>query len=117
KLLQSFQPAEILFCKKKKEEFEEAFDNKYNTYALDEWVFSFDYAYEELKGHFGTTSLKGFGIDDLTEGIISAGAIFFYLKETEHKEISHIRGISRIMENKYVWLDKFTIRNLELIHP
>lgn len=115
KLLQSFHPSEVLFCKAKKNEFLERFGDKFNTYCLEDWVYSYDYAYETLTGHFGTNSLKGFGIESLPEGIISAGAIFFYLAETEHREIKHIVGISRIEEEKYVWLDKFTIRNLELV--
>ncbi|MFL5728141.1 MAG: DNA mismatch repair protein MutS [Cytophagaceae bacterium] len=117
KLLQSFNPAEVLFCKSMREEFSKNFGDKFNTYALDEWVFSHDYAYETLCTHFGTTSLKGFGIDTLADAIVSAGAIFFYLNETEHKDVRHIVTISRIEEEKYVWLDKFTIRNLELIYP
>ena len=117
KLIQSFQPAEILFCKNKKQEFEQYFGSKHNTYCLDEWVYSYDYAYDVIKNHFGTNTLKGFGIEDMTEGIISAGSIFFYLNETEHREIKHIQSISRIQEEKYVWLDKFTIRNLELLSP
>jgi DNA mismatch repair protein MutS len=76
-----------------------------------------DYAYERLTSHFKTTTLKGFGIENLSSGIIAAGAILYYLEETEHKEVGHISSISRIEEEKYVWLDKFTIRNLELIFP
>lgn len=117
KLLQSFQPSEVLFCKNKKQEFSQLFGDKYNTFALEDWVFNFDYAYEVLKNHFSTSSLKGFGVDELAEGIVSAGAVFYYLNETEHKEIKHILSISRIQEEKYVWLDKFTIRNLELVYP
>jgi DNA mismatch repair protein MutS len=117
KLLQSFNPAEVLFCKGRREDFSRNFGDKFNTYALDEWVYSHDYAYETLCTHFGTTSLKGFGIDTLPDAIVSAGAIFFYLNETEHKDVKHIVNISRIEEEKYVWLDKFTIRNLELIYP
>jgi DNA mismatch repair protein MutS len=117
KLLQSFNPAEVLFCKGKREDFSKNFGDKFNTYALDEWVYSHDYAYETLCTHFGTSSLKGFGIDTLSDAIVSAGAIFFYLNETEHKDVKHILNISRIEEEKYVWLDKFTIRNLELIYP
>ncbi|HXA02149.1 MAG TPA: hypothetical protein VNW99_09180, partial [Cytophagaceae bacterium] len=117
KLLQSFNPAEVLFCKNKRDDFNRHFGDKFNTYAVDEWVFNHDYAYETLCTHFGTTSLKGFGIDILPDAIISAGAIFFYLNETEHKDVKHIVNISRIEEEKYVWLDKFTIRNLELIYP
>jgi DNA mismatch repair protein MutS len=117
KLLQSFNPAEVLYCKNKRDDFSRHFGDKFNTYVLDEWVFNYDYAYETLCTHFGTTSLKGFGVDVLPDAIISAGAIFFYLNETEHKDVKHIVNISRIEEEKYVWLDKFTIRNLELIYP
>jgi DNA mismatch repair protein MutS len=117
KLLQSFNPAEVLFCKNRRDDFSKHFGDKFNTYTLDEWVFNHDYAYETLCTHFGTTSLKGFGIDTLPDAIVSAGAIFFYLNETEHKDVKHIVNISRIEEEKYVWLDKFTIRNLELIYP
>src|SRR5690606_27031771 len=85
--------------------------------ALDEWVYAFDYGYERLINQFKTASLKGFGIDGLGEAIIAAGAILHYLEETEHRDTSHISAISRIDEDKYVWLDKFTVRNLELIHP
>lgn len=115
KLLQSFNPSEIIFAKGCKKEFLEYFGDRYNTFSLEDWVYAYDYAYETLTNHFGTTSLKGFGIESLNAGIISSGAIFYYLSETEHKEIKHIVNISRIEEEKFVWLDKFTIRNLELI--
>jgi DNA mismatch repair protein MutS len=117
KLLQSFRPSEIIFNKKLKSEFEEKFADRFNTYTIDDWVYQFDYAYEKLIRHFETNSLKGFGIENLKEGITAAGAILFYLELTEHREIRHITAISRIAEEKYVWLDKFTIRNLELIVP
>ncbi|SFE97285.1 DNA mismatch repair protein MutS [Thermoflexibacter ruber] len=117
KLLQSFQPSEIIFNKKYKADFEEKFADKYNTYSLDDWVYQFDYGYEKLTRHFETNSLKGFGIENLKEGITAAGAILYYLELTEHKEIRHISAIARIAEERYVWLDRFTIRNLELIFP
>ncbi|MBX9852775.1 MAG: DNA mismatch repair protein MutS, partial [Cytophagaceae bacterium] len=117
KLLQSFNPSEVIFSKSNRKEFTDYFGDKYNTYALEDWVFAHDYAYETLTTHFGTSSLKGFGIESLREGIISAGAIFFYLAETEHRDIRHIINIARIEEEKFVWLDKFTIRNLELVYP
>jgi DNA mismatch repair protein MutS len=116
KLIQSFSPSEVLFCKGKKTEFAETFGDKLNTYALDEWVFGFDYAFETLTKHFGTNNLKGFGIENLTEGIVAAGTILHYLAETEHHDTKHIAVISRLEEDKYVWLDKFTIRNLELVY-
>ena len=116
-LLQNFNPSEIIFSKAKRKEFDEFFKDKYNTYTPDDWVYAFDYAYEKLTTHFQTSSLKGFGIEDLRSGIIAAGAILFYLEDTEHKETKHISSVSRIEEEQYVWLDKFTIRNLELIFP
>jgi len=116
KLLQSFQPSEILVCKNKKAEFDQHFGDRYNTYYLEEWVFAYDYGYEKLTTHFGTSSLKGFGVEELAEGIISSGVIFHYLIETEHKDVKHIASLSRIEEEKYVWLDKFTVRNLELVY-
>ncbi len=116
KLLQSFQPSEILVCKAKKAEFDLHFGDKYNTFYLDEWVFAYDYCYEKLITHFATNSLKGFGVEELIDGIISAGTIFHYLNETEHRDVKHIASLSRIEEEKYVWLDKFTVRNLELVY-
>ena len=114
-LLQNFNPSEIIYSKSQRSDFENFFKNQYNVYTLEDWVYSFDYGYEKLTGHFKTSTLKGFGIDKLTSGIIAAGAILFYLEETEHRETGHISGISRIEEDKFVWLDKFTIRNLELV--
>lgn len=116
KLIQSFAPAEIIFSKSERAKFESLFSEEYNTFALDEWVFGFDYAYEKLIQQFKTSSLKGFGIDGQNEAIIAAGAILHYLEDTEHKDTTHITSISRIDEDKYVWLDKFTIRNLELVN-
>ncbi|WP_277486572.1 DNA mismatch repair protein MutS [Catalinimonas alkaloidigena] len=117
KLLQSFNPAEVIYCKKDRKVYEELFRDQYNTYRLEDWLFTHDYAYERLTKHFNTQSLKGFGVENLTEGIIAAGAVLYYLEETEHREIKHISSLARIEEEKYVWLDKFTIRNLELIFP
>ena len=116
-LLQNFNPSEIIYSKAKRKEFEEFFKDKYNTFTPDDWVYAYDYAYEKLTSHFQTSTLKGFGIENLNSGIVAAGAVLFYLEETEHKEIKHISSISRIEEEKFVWLDKFTIRNLELIFP
>lgn len=116
KLIQGFAPSEIIFSKASREKFGNIFGDEYNTFALDEWVYAFDYAYEKLIGQFKTASVKGFGIDGFGEAIIAAGAILHYLEDTEHKDTSHISSISRIDEDKYVWLDKFTIRNLELVH-
>ena len=116
KLLQGFAPSEIIFSKSSREKFEKLFGDEYNTFVLDEWIYGFDYTYEKLINHFKTASLKGFGIDGLGESIIAAGAILHYLEDTEHKDTSHIASISRIDEDRYVWLDKFTIRNLEIVH-
>lgn len=117
KLVQSFKPSEIILSKKQQQSFQEVFKDQHNSHCLEEWVYHFDYAYECLNEHFATTSLKGFGIEKLSLGIIAAGAILRYLEETEHKEIKHIASISRIEEDKYVWLDRFTIKNLELLYP
>ena len=115
KVIQGFAPSEIIFSKKSRAHFETLFGDEYNTFALDDWVYGFDYAYEKLIHQFKTASVKGFGIDAMGEAVIAAGAILHYLEDTEHKDTSHITSISRIDEDKYVWLDKFTIRNLEII--
>lgn len=117
KLLQGFQPSEVIYCKGSREAYASQINDDFNTHCLEDWVYAYDYAYDKLIGHFQTSSLKGFGIEPLGEAIIAAGAILHYLEDTEHKEISHISSISRIEEEKYVWLDKFTIRNLELVYP
>lgn len=120
KLLQSFKPSEVLFQRHKDAEFTASFGDKFYTYTLDDWVFSEDYTNDLLLKHFGTVSLKGFGIENLPLGVMAAGAVLHYLGATKHKEVAHIRAISRIAEDAYVWLDRFTIRNLELIaspHP
>ncbi|SMO68527.1 DNA mismatch repair protein MutS [Solitalea koreensis] len=115
KLLQSFKPSEVIFQKSKSRDFVSLFGDKFYTYAVDEWIFGQDYANETLLKHFGTISLKGFGIENLEHGVIAAGACLHYIHEAEHRNVQHISGISRIEEDKYVWLDRFTIRNLELI--
>ncbi|MTI22398.1 DNA mismatch repair protein MutS [Fulvivirga sp. RKSG066] len=117
KLFQGFAPSEVIYSKGSKAEFSNLFQDEYNTFALDEWIYNHDFGYEKLINHFKTSSLKGFGIENLQEAVIAAGAVLHYLEETEHKDIKHIASISRIDEEKYVWLDKFTIRNLELIYP
>jgi DNA mismatch repair protein MutS len=114
KLLSNFMPKEILFQKGKESFFNEYFGQKYYTYKVDEWFFVTDSAREKLLQQFQTTSLKGFGIEQLVNGQTAAGAILYYLELTQHNELSHIVSISRIEEDRYVWLDKFTIRNLEL---
>ncbi|UXX80129.1 DNA mismatch repair protein MutS [Reichenbachiella carrageenanivorans] len=116
KMIQGFSPSEVIYCKKNREQFTNQFGEDFNTFCLEEWIYGFDFGYEKLNTHFKTKNLKGFGIEDSKEGICAAGAILFYLEETEHKEISHISAISRIDTDKYVWLDKFTIRNLELVY-
>lgn len=116
KLLQNFSPSEILISKVNKNDFKDAFGSDHHTFIIDEWVFKSEYAFETLTNHFGTISLKGFGIDDLQEGIICSGAILFYLSETQHNKRNHITNIHRIAEDQYVWMDRFTIRNLELYH-
>ncbi len=114
KLLQSLKPAEVIFQRNRQKYFKENFGNKFFTYALDEWVFGDAYAQESLLKHFGTHSLKGFGIDHFKEGIIAAGAILHYLKDTEHPNLGHITSIQRIDKEEHLWMDRFTIRNLEL---
>lgn len=116
KLLQNFSPSEVLYPKQKRKEFAETFDTEYHQYHLEEWVFQIDYAFETLTKHFDTKNLKGFGIDHFEEGVIAAGAILHYLGETQHTRLQHIAKLSRIAEDDYVWMDRFTIRNLELYH-
>jgi DNA mismatch repair protein MutS len=115
RILQSFQPSEIIYAKNKKKEFNDSIGDRFPVYVLEEWVYQYDFAYEKLTKHFNTVSLKGFGIEGQEEGIIAAGAVFYYLNATEHHELRHINTISRIEEEKFVWLDRFTIRNLEII--
>ncbi len=116
KLLQSFAPSEILYEKNKKKIFIEEFGKRYHSYPLEDWIFNIDYANELLLNQFKTNSLKGFGITEFSEGIIAAGVILHYLKETHHNHNTHITKINRIEKEKYVWMDRFTIRNLELFH-
>ncbi|HRI78501.1 MAG TPA: DNA mismatch repair protein MutS [Cyclobacteriaceae bacterium] len=114
KLIQSLGPSEIIFCKSHRERLENQLGEEYATFALDDWVYAYDFAREKLLQQFKTPSLKGFGVDELNEAIIAAGAILHYLESTEHRDTHHIASISRMDEETYVWLDKFTIRNLEL---
>lgn len=113
-LLSNFQPKEVLFEKRKGDLFSEYFGSRYYTYKLDDWIFTREAADDRLLKQFGTTSLKGFGIHSLEAGIVAAGAILHYLDLTRHEQLGHVTGISRVEEDRYVWLDKFTIRNLEL---
>ena len=117
KLVQSFLPAEILYPKKHRNSFVDAFGEQFHSFTMEEWIFTHEFTYPLLTQHFKTKNLKGFGIENSPLGIISAGVILHYLAETEHRAIGHISSIQRIEEDKYVWLDRFTIRNLELIHP
>jgi DNA mismatch repair protein MutS len=116
KLLQTFQPAEVIFQKGKQQLFADRFGKKFYFYCLDAWIFDFRYAEEGLLRHFGTHSLKGFGVDDMQEGIVAAGAILHYLQDTAHPNCHHIASIHRINRDEYLWMDQFTIRNLELVN-
>ncbi len=117
KLLTNLSPKEVLYERGRKPMFEGNFGGKFFTYELDDWIFTGETARNKLLSHFGTKNLKGFGVEHLKSGIIAAGAILFYLEQTQHTQISHIRTISQVEENKYVRLDKFTIRSLELLSP
>src|SRR5690554_1767519 len=117
KLLNSFQPKEVLYQRGRSEDFTEIFGNKYYTYNLDDWVYTADSAVDRLTRHFETISLKGYGIQNMPLAIIASGAVLHYLDLTQHNRLKHITGISRIEEDRYVWLDRFTIRNLELFNP
>ena len=117
KLLQNFNPSEVLVQKQNKQEFLTLFENRYYTFYLDDWVFQKEYANETLQSHFEVNTLKGFGIEDLKNGIIAAGAVLYYLSETQHNQLKHIQSIRRIAEDDYVWMDRFTVRNLELYNP
>lgn len=116
KLLQSFNPSEVLCQRNKRRDFIDAFGDKYFLTVFDDWVFTDDYANDILTRHFNTTSLKGFGVDDFPKGVVAAGAAIHYLHETQHDKIDYITSLSRIDEGQFVWLDKFTIRNLELLN-
>ena len=116
KLLQNFRPSEVLVSKQQKADFKNHFGEDFHVFYLEDWIYKEDYAFESLTKHFQTNSLKGFGVDDFNEAIISSGAILYYLSETQHNKIQHITNIQRIAEDAYVWMDRFTIRNLELYH-
>ncbi len=116
KLLQNFNPSEVLIQKNNKNTFRETFGEDFHCFYLEDWIYKEDYAFETLTKHFQTVSLKGFGIEELREGIIASGAILYYLSETQHNKVQHITAIQRIAEDAYVWMDRFTIRNLELYH-
>jgi DNA mismatch repair protein MutS len=116
KLLQSFRPSEVLFQKQYKKEFEEHFGTGFFTYMLDDWVFTREFGEESLLKHFETKSLKGFGVESLNAGVVAAGAALHYLADTRHDKLKHINKVARIDANNFVWLDRFTIRNLELMY-
>ena len=116
KLLQNFSPSEVLVPKNNKNDFRETFGDDYHSFYLEDWMYKEDYAFETLTKHFQVISLKGFGVEELKEGIIASGAILYYLSETQHNKVQHITSIQRIAEDAYVWMDRFTIRNLELYH-
>lgn len=115
KLLQSFRPAEVIFAKQQQKHFRATFGSRFYTYTLEEWIFTNNYAREILNKHFQTHSLKGFGIEDLSDAVIAAGATMHYLKDTEHPNLQHITAIQRIDQDDFLWMDRFTIRNLELL--
>jgi DNA mismatch repair protein MutS len=115
KLLQGFKPTEVVYQKSKRKEFMEYFGDKFYTFHLDDWAFTLDYANEILTKHFEVNSLKGFGVEKLSSGIVAAGVVLHYLGETEHRNLKHITSISRLEEDQFMWLDRFTIRNLELV--
>ncbi|MEJ7736520.1 MAG: DNA mismatch repair protein MutS [Chitinophagaceae bacterium] len=115
KLLQSFKPVEVIFQRHRQKQFKELFGSKFYTYTLDEWIFQEVYARETLLKQFETHSLKGFGVEALSGGLIAAGAILHYLKDTEHPNLQHIAGMQRIDKDDFLWMDRFTIRNLELM--
>jgi len=116
KLISSFEPTELIFQKNKTSEFKEMFGDEFYTFRMEDWVFTSDFASDILTKQFGTASLKGFGVEGLEDGVIASGAILHYLNENKHTKLGHITALSRIEEEKYVWLDRFTIRNLELVY-
>ncbi len=116
KLLQNFSPNEVLVSKNHKKDFLEIFGSQFHTFFMEDWVFQEDYALETLTTHFKTSTLKGFGVDHLAHGIVASGVVLHYLSETQHRQLQHINTIQRIAEEEYIWMDRFTIRNLELYH-
>lgn len=116
KLLQNFAPNEVLVSKAHKKDFLETFGHQFHTFFMEDWVFQEDYAQETLNNHFKTNTLKGFGVHHLNHGIIASGVVLHYLSETQHRQLQHINTLKRIAEEEYIWMDRFTIRNLELYH-
>ena len=117
KLVNAYLPNEILFARGQKNQVRELLGPDWNYYLMEDWLFGYDYGFDLLTGHFQTQNLKGFGVEDLTSGIASAGAVLQYLKDTEHHNLGHLTGIRRVDQDRYVWMDSFTIRNLELVSP
>ncbi len=115
KMISSFEPSEIIFQKHRTKDFQAQFGENHYTFRLEDWAFTEEFAEESLNKHFGTKNLKGFGIEKMSLAVIAAGAVFYYLSENQHQRLGHITSIARIEEEKYVWLDRFTIRNLELV--
>ncbi|RYD56049.1 MAG: DNA mismatch repair protein MutS [Sphingobacteriales bacterium] len=116
KLLQSFQPSEIVLSKSQQKRFKENFDSRVYTFQMEEWIFQGQYTYDLLLEHFQTQSLKGYGMEDMNAAAIAAGAALHYLKDTQHPHLQHINSIQRIVADEFLWMDRFTIRNLELVH-
>lgn len=116
KLLQSMQPSEVILSKPQQKRFKEYFDTRVYTFLLEDWVFQEQYTYDLLLQHFQTQSLKGYGVEDMAQAIIAAGAVLHYLKDTEHPNLQHINALQRIVADEFLWMDRFTIRNLELVH-
>ena len=116
KLLQNFAPNEVLVSKNHKKDFTDAFGSSWHHFFMEDWIFQEDYAHESLTNHFKTKTLQGFGVSHLAQGIIASGAVLHYLSETQHRQLQHINTLQRIAEEDYVWMDRFTIRNLELYH-
>ncbi len=116
KLLQNFAPNEVLVSKSHKKEFSELFGHRFHTFFMEDWIFQDDYALEALTGHFKTKTLKGFGVGHLNHGIVASGVVLHYLSDTQHRQLQHINTLKRITEEEYIWMDRFTIRNLELYH-
>ncbi len=115
KLLQSFQPAEVIFQRYQQKNFKSKFGSQFYTYAMEEWIFTHQYGRESLLKHFGTLNLKGFGVENMMSGIVAAGAVLHYLKDTQHPDLAHITSLQRLERGDYLWMDRFTIRNLELL--
>ncbi|MEA1784724.1 DNA mismatch repair protein MutS [Arenibacter sp. GZD96] len=116
KLLQNFAPNEVLVSKSHKKEFLEVFGKQFHTFFIEDWVFQEDYTHETLTKHFKTKTLKGFGVDHLAHGVIASGVVLHYLSDTQHRQLQHIATLQRIPEEEYIWMDRFTIKNLELYH-